>query len=357
MAEEEISPMNHKQRVLAALKHHPYDRIPVKHEGTPEINQLLMDHFGVQDQLALLDCLGDDFRYVSPVWCGPELRTFPDGSWEGWWGERYNNISFGHGTYPESVYQPFANVTDVKELEAFRLPTADWFDYGTIKAQCEAYADHAVVFGGPDNIDVINSVARCRGVERVLWDIAEENPVYLALVEKRFRLYYEMHERALRAAGGLIDIVHVGDDLGTQNGLLFSPRVFDRIFAPLYEQYFAMAHRYGARTMMHSCGSVRQLIPRLIELGLDILDVVQVGAAGMALADLHRLFGDRLCFCGTVDVQSTLPFGTVEDVRREVEVRKALFHDGGLVLGPTHAIQVGTPLANILALYEAAGSL
>ncbi|MDH7569884.1 MAG: uroporphyrinogen decarboxylase family protein, partial [Armatimonadota bacterium] len=124
-----------------------------------------------------------------------------------------------------------------------------------------------------------------------------------------------------------------------------------------FEAIFALAHRYGARTMMHSCGSVRAFIPRLIELGLDILDVVQVAAVGMDIRELHREYGKDLAFCGTICVQTTLPFGTVEDVRREVQLRLQLFADGGLILGPTHAIQVGTPLENILEMYRAAGSL
>jgi uroporphyrinogen decarboxylase len=349
--------MNSKERVLGALARRGYDRIPVKHEGTPEVNRILMDHFRVSDPIALLECVGDDFRYVRPEYCGPELRKFPDGSWEGLWGERYNNLSFGQGTYPEAVYLPFHDVEDVAELKKFRFPSADWYDYGTLQKQCDHYADWAIVFGGAGDIDVINSVARCRGVEKVLWDIATENPVYLALVDQRYQFFYEVHERALQAAGGKIQIMHVGDDLGTQNGLLISPQTFEKLFARKYEAYFAMVHRYGAKTMMHSCGSVRKIIPRLIELGLDILDVVQVGAAGMALQELHDEYGTQLNFCGTMDVQKVLPFGTPEEVCREVEIRKQLFKQGGLFLGPTHAIQVGTPLENILAMYRCAGSL
>ncbi len=349
--------MNHRERVLSSLARQGYDRIPVKHEGTPEINRELMAHLGVLDHLGLLERLGDDFRYVAPTWRGPELRTFPDGSWEGWWGERYNNVSFGTGTYPEAVYLPFAEVTDVAELERFRAPSADWFDYSAIPDQCARYREYAIVTGGAGTPDFINGIARCRGVERVLYDIAVEDPVYLALMEQRFRFFYELTERTLQAAGGAIDIVHTGDDLGTQNGLLISPLAFERLFAPRYEAFFAIVHRYGARTMMHSCGSVRRLIPRLIEIGLDILDVVQVGAVGMDIRELHDAYGDRLSFCGSVDVQTTLPFGTVADVCREVELRQALFRDGGLFLGPTHAVQVGTPLENILAMYRTAGSL
>ncbi|NLE44862.1 MAG: hypothetical protein GX620_09090 [Chloroflexi bacterium] len=349
--------MDSRERVLAAFERRGYDRIPVKHEGTPEVNRQLMDYFGVNGHDALLERLGDDFRYVQANWSGPDLRTFPDGSWEGLWGERYADLSFGDGVYPEAVYLPFEHVTRVAELAGYRFPTPDDFDYTTVRTQCEQRAGYAVVFGSAGSFDFINGIARCRGVERVLVDIATEDPVYLALMDQRHQFFMGMFERALEAAGGRIDFVHIGEDLGTQNGPLISPRQFERLFAPKFGAVFALAHRYGARTMMHSCGSVRRLIPRLIDLGLDVLDVVQVGAAGMGLHELWDAYGDQLCFCGTMDVQTVLPFGDVADVRREVETRLELFSEGGLFLGPTHAVQVGTPLQNTLEMYRAAGSL
>ena len=142
----------------------------------------------------------------------------------------------------------------------------------------------------------------------------------------------------------------------TQNGPLISPLVLSGSLKK-YEMLFDLVHAYGARTMLHSCGSVYRFIPRLIELGLDILDVVQVQAVDMEIERLAREFGDRLAFCGSMCVQSFLPFGTVEDVRREVDQRLRLFPEGGLILGPSHAIQVGTPLENILEMYRRAGSL
>jgi len=176
-------------------------------------------------------------------------------------------------------------------------------------------------------------------------------------MEARFRFYYEMHERALKAAGGLIDICHIGDDFGNQRGPMISPRIFERHFAPKLERYFDMVHRHGAKTMMHMCGCVERFLPRLIELGLDIQDVVQPTTPEMDIAALHAKYGDRLHFCGTLCVQTTLPFGTPAEVEREVRRRLALFPRGGLFLGPTHAIQVGTPLENILTMYRTAGSL
>ncbi len=118
-----------------------------------------------------------------------------------------------------------------------------------------------------------------------------------------------------------------------------------------------MAHTYGARTLMHMCGCVRAFLPRLIELGLDVYDVVQPTTPETDIAILKEEFGDRLTFRGSVCVQSTLAFGSARDVEMEVRRRLELFADGGLFLGPTHAIQVGSPLENILTLYKTAGSL
>ena len=89
--------MNSRDRVLGAFERRGYDRIPIKHEGTPEVNQVLMDHFGLKNIEQLLRVVGDDFRYVEPVYCGPKLRTFPDGSMEGYFGERYKYAEFEAG--------------------------------------------------------------------------------------------------------------------------------------------------------------------------------------------------------------------------------------------------------------------
>ena len=206
-------------------------------------------------------------------------------------------------------------------------------------------------------MDFINSIARARGTEQVLIDLITDDPVYLEIMDARFRFYYDMHERVLQAAKGLIDFTHIGEDLGTQTSQVIDFDIFDRHFAPKFKKYFDMVHHYNAKTMMHMCGYVREFLPRLINLGLDVYDVVQPTAPKMDIAVLNEDFGKGISFCGSVCVQSTLAFGSEDDVIKEVERRKKLFPLGGLFLGPSHAIQVGTPLKNILALYKAAGSL
>lgn len=351
--------MNSRQRVLSAAARRGYDRIPIKHEGTPEVNQMLMDHFGLKNMEQLLRVVGDDFRYVEPVYCGPELRTFPDGSVEGYFGERYKYAQFESGKYLEACYLPFAGVNAVEDLDRSHFPTADWFDYSTIAPQAERLRQQgfAVCCGTAGDMDFINSIALARGMEQVLMDLIDDDPVYLEIMQARFEFYYEMHRRMLEAAGGLIDFTHVGDDLGNQRGPMIGMAVFERHFAPKYGAYFQMVHQHGARAMMHMCGCVEKFLPRLIELGLDVYDVVQPTTPQMDIAALQQRFGDRLTFCGSMCVQTTLARGTPDDVAQQVRRRLELFARGGLFLGPTHAIQVGSPLENILALYRTAGSL
>lgn len=351
--------MNSRERVLGSLKKTGYDRIPVKHEGTPEINQMIMDHFGLKNLEQVLRVVGDDFRYVEPIYIGPELRKFPDGSQEGYWGEHYKYAEFDGGKYLEACYLPFAGIQTVEDLDRSHFPVADWFDYSTVKQQCQKIIDqgYAVCFGTAGDMDFINSIARARGTEQVLIDLITDDPVYLEIMAARFHFYYEMHERVLKSAEGLVDFTHIGEDLGTQKSQIIDFDTFEKHFAPKFKKYFEMVHRYKARSIMHMCGCVRAFLPRLIELGLDVYDVVQPTVPEMDIAVLKEEFGDNITFCGSVCVQSTLAFGSVEDVIAEVERRKRLFSVGGLFLGPSHAIQVGTPIENIIALYKTAGSL
>jgi len=351
--------MTSRERVLAAYERRGYDRIPVKHEGTPEINRMLMEHFGLQTIEQLLRVLGDDFRYVEADYTGPTLRSFHDGSVEGYWGERYKYAEFTGGRYLESCYQPFSGVERLEDLDRSHFPTADWFDYTTIHQRCADLRRQgvAVCFGTAGDMDFINSIARARGTEQVLIDLITDDPVYLEIMSARFSFYYEMHRRVLEAAKGMIDFMHIGEDLGTQKAQVISMDIFERHFAPKFKRYFEMVHSYGARTMMHMCGCVIAFLPRLIELGLDVYDVVQPAVSEMDIAELKRQFGDRLTFCGSVCVQTTLALGAPAEVEAEVQRRLSLFPDGGLFLGPTHAIQVGSPLENVLALYRTAGSL
>ena len=350
--------MNSKERFKAIFEYKgEFDRFPTTYYGTPEIDQQLEDYLSVNSYEELLDILGDDFRGVGPKYIGQELKKYEDGSWKGLWGERYKNTPYKGGEYPEAVYLPFKNVTDVKELKNFRFPSADWYDYANILSDCEKISDYAVICGDAGTMDFMNGIARCRGVEQVLLDVGLEDPVFLQLMEKRHEFFMAKSERTLKAAKGKIDVFHIGEDYGGQEGLLISPGHFNRLFAPKLKDYIDLGHKYGAKVMMHCCGSCRDLISKFIELGLDILEEIQPDAARMDTKELHDEFYGKIAFCGSISAQHLLPFGSMKDVIREINLRKELFSKGGMIIAPDHNIQVGTPIENIIAMYKTIGSL
>ncbi|MES0341945.1 MAG: hypothetical protein ABUK08_06505, partial [Candidatus Humimicrobiaceae bacterium] len=192
--------MTSRERVLNACNRKGYDRIPIKHEGTPEINQMIKEHFGLKNDEQMLIVLGDDFRYVEPEYIGPELKTFPDGSIEGYFGERYKYIQFEGGRYPEPVYQPFAGITEIKDLDKSHFPSANWFDYSNIFNDAKSIHDKgfAVCMGTAGDMDFINGISRARGMEEVLMDLVDNNEVFLEIMDARFKFYYDSQENILK---------------------------------------------------------------------------------------------------------------------------------------------------------------
>jgi uroporphyrinogen decarboxylase len=301
----------------------------------------------------LLEELGVDIRVVDAPYIGPELRKWDDGRFENYWGSIRKPVSNEAGSYDEAVELPYAEFKSVQDVERFRWPKAEWFDYSKIAVDCERYSGYAVVFGQPGNMDLINGTAFGRGVERVIYDIALEDPVGLACMEKRFECCYERSERALRAAKGQVDIFWIGDDYGTQNGLMLSPEKWRKLFFAKLKQMCDLGHEYGAKVMLHCCGSTRLIWPGLIEAGVDIYQTVQPEAKDMNPAELKGQFGDEMCMHGTISIQNTLPFGTPQDVAEEVRLRiETAGKDGGFIAAPAHNMQPDTPVENILALYE-----
>ena len=345
--------MRPKERALTALAHKNPDRCPCDYIGTPEVDEKLRAHFGTDSMDVVLERLGVDLRVVDAPYVGPELRVWDDERFENYWGSIRKPIRNIAGTYDEAVELPYAAFKSVEEVEKFRWPKVEWFDYSQLAKDCRKYSDYAVVYGSPGNMDLINGTAYGRGVEQVIYDIALEDSVGLACMEKRFECCYERSETALKAANGQIDILWIGDDYGTQNGLLMSPEKWRKLFFGELKAMCDLGHRYSAKVMLHSCGSTRPIWPGLIEAGVDIYDTVQPEAAKMNPAELKEEFGDRICFHGTISTQRTLPFGSAEDVAEEVRLRiETVGKDGGFIVAPAHNIQPDTPIENILALYE-----
>jgi len=345
--------MTPRERVLTTLSHNEPDQCPCDYIGTPEVDEKLKDHFSTENMDDVLEKLGTDLRVVDAPYVGPQLRKWDDGRFENYWGSIRRPVSNEAGTYNEAVQFPYAEFKSVEDVKKFRWPKVDWFDYSNIVADCRKHRDHALVFGSPGNMDLINGTSYGRGVEQTLYDIALEDPVGLACMEKRFECCYEISEKALKTAAGRIDILWIGDDYGTQNGLLMSPEKWRKLFFPKLKTMCELGHNYGAKVMLHSCGGTRPLWPGLIEAGVDIYQTVQPEAHDMDPAWLNAEFGDRICFHGTISIQKTLPFGTPEEVATEVRNRiNTVGKNGGLIVAPAHNTQPDTPVENLLALYR-----
>ncbi len=342
-----------RERVLTALDHKQPDRTPCNYLGTPEANEKLFAHFKTREMDDLLAHLGVDLRAIPYKYIGPELRRWPDGRYENFWGQVRKDIKNEAGVYSESVEFPYAKFETPAEVDAFRWPKVEWFDFTHLLPFCEKFNEYAIVLGSTGNMDLINGIAYGRGVEQVIMDIATEDEIYLACIEKRFAFWLAYMEKALAICKGRVDILWCGDDLGTQNGLLISPEKWRKIFKPKLASMCGLGHKFGAKVMMHSCGATHRLWDDFIEAGVDIYDTVQPEAEGMNPAELKKRFGRRISFHGTISTQKTLPFGTPKDVAEEVELRiKTVGRDGGFIAAPAHNIQPDTPLDNTLTMYR-----
>jgi len=197
-----------------------------------------------------------------------------------------------------------------------------------------------------------------RGMEQFLTDLALRPDLARAIIRHVTEHYLIHNEGLFRAARGLVDAFLMGDDFGTQTGLLVSLPMWREFFADSLRAFADLAHAYGLTVMLHSCGAVREIVDDLIGLGIEVLNPVQVRAAGMDIGELKRDFGARVSFYGAIDIQETLPRGTLTEVEREVaRTIGVLGAGGGYILSPTHSIQPDTPVENILAVYRQAGSM
>jgi len=241
------------------------------------------------------------------------------------------------------------------EIEHFRKE-ADRLFAGTDKSLFCSYG--ALSFGDIAQVPAV-SLKKPKGIRDI-----EEWYVSLALrpeyLKKVFAYQAEIALEDLRrlhaAVGEKISVIQTnGTDFGTQNGPFCSVRTFRNLFQPFQKRINGWIHENtGWKTFMHCCGGVEPLIPEFIDAGFDILNPVQGSAAGMDPAALKRKFGDRIVFWGGgVDTQKTLPFGTPADVRREVEERiRILGEGGGFVFNAIHNVVAGTPVDNLLAMFE-----
>jgi uroporphyrinogen decarboxylase len=349
--------LSSRERVRLALEHRETDRIPIAMVCAginPPAFRDLEAHLKRERGLDVRSFLDGilDIRPVGPAYVGPPLDAGED-----LWGVRREPVSYGSGTYSEIVHHPLAGAETIDDLRRHRWPDTGYFDYSVLPDRIAAAGRDGERCLMVSNGNIFESSWYMRGFEAMFTDFALRPELAHAILERVAEFQVSHFRRMLEAADGAVDLAFTADDIAGQEGLLLSPAMWEEFLKPYHVRLNRAVHEFGVRVIYHSDGAVMDAVGGLVDMGIDVLQALQFSARGMDPAELKRRHGDRLSFEGGVSVQTTLPFGTPEDVRREVEgLIETLGKDGGYVLGPSHAIQAGTPPENIVAMFDAATS-
>ena len=358
--------MKHRERIEVALNHQEPDRCPMQVSFTPEFADRLRADLAMGDKILNLGrgghnphgggntyelerALGEDMLQTSVGWANSYYQDGPEyvDEWGIGWRSVPYETPFGIGAYTEMTSHPLAADGAISQYRGPDPTRAEL--YHDARATLEQFKNEYWVVGV--TVTTIWETAwALRGYDRMLQDLVE-NP---DLAESILEIPYQYHLTAAKQLVEMgVDMVWIGDDVGSQRSMLISPRHWRRFLKPRLATFIGTLKTINpaVKVAYHSDGDIRAIIPELIEIGLDVLNPIQ--PACMDPAELKRLYGDRLCFWGTIDEQETLPFGTPEMVRQEVLTRlRTVGQGGGLIIGPTHHVQLDTPMENFWAMIE-----
>jgi uroporphyrinogen decarboxylase len=364
-----------RDRVNDAIGHRRPDRTPRDFAAAPEIWRRLQEHFGASGRAEVLMRLGVDCRIVSydsfcqdpavkaeEVDCeaaqerssvgGMWRQRLADGSNRDIWGAHRRKVANAFGVLEQFASHPLAGATSLEDLKPYRWPQPDWWDFGGLREAILALNDPSVYHIRYRVGSVFETAWSLAGFERFLSDLALQPELPAYLMERIAEVHLANLETVLRMAGEQIDLVYFYDDVAAQNGLLISPAMYDRFIRPHHQRLIDLAARFDKPVMVHSCGSVYTLLPRLIEMGVAVLNPVQPRAKDMAHEKLAREFGGRIAFHGGIDIQDILRRATPDQVREHVaSTCELLGAEGGYIMSGSHHIQADTPVENILAMY------
>jgi uroporphyrinogen decarboxylase len=390
--------MNHRERVIAAIRHRQPDRIPVDLGGMRSTGIMalayagLKAHLGISEggifvfdtmqQLALVEepvrqrfgcdvVILDrgllagwrDYRLPdgTPARICADFCTQPDGK-----GGEYGLDGLGRRVlyrpatsyYFDPLYFPLADATCAADLDRYDWPVLTDGELARLRGEARRLFEetgYAVLgsFGGA----FLEGGQELRGWAKFMMDLAGNPGFAEVLLDRLLENHLRNVELYLDAVGDYIQIIQMGGDLGTQSAPQIRPRLYYELIQPRQKVLWGRIHELAPHVavFLHSCGSIYELIPGIVDAGCDVLNPVQISAAGMDPQRLKREFGDTLCFWGGgCDTQQVLPFGTPEQVyehtRRNVEILKP---GGGFVFCQVHNIQPGVPPENVAAMFEA----
>ncbi len=376
-------PLTPRERVLATLNHEEPDRVPIV-IGVSNATSMRMKPYRELKRLLGIQA-PDKYLYDWPELGTVEVdeetlrRLHVDvrGVWDrhpDWVYERakqrkpgepffdawgIGQVELSPGSWFPHIH-PLADAQSIEDIE--RYPWPDPYDPSRVRGVREraeqlAREGQYAIMATPWLLFPFERAIAMRGMERFFMDLVEDPEFAQALLRKVLDICKGMMETFLEALGDNVDIIKIGDDLGTQTSLLISPRMYRRYIKPLHAEYIAfIKERTKAKVFFHTDGDVFPLLDDLVEIGIDILNPVQTSAGRMAdLETLKKRYGKNLVFCGAIDTHRVLPYGTPEDVRREVKrVIEILAPGGGYMLAAVHTIMDDVPAENILAMVDAA---
>jgi len=247
---------------------------------------------------------------------------------------------------------PLAQLQSIGELDGWPWPGPELWDFSGIASDLQTHRDRAT-WGRSRGVFEICCLLR--GMDQFMIDLALDPGFAAALLDRVADGLLELARQTLAAGGGAYAFYEYNDDIGSQRTLMMSPRMWREFIKPRMASFCTLIHAFGAKVRYHSCGSIRPVIPDLIEIGVDILNPIQPLARDMEPVSLKAEFGDHLCFDGGIDTQHLLPAGTPGEVRAEVRrMIDNVGRNGGYILAGSHTLQADVPVANLVALVEEA---
>ncbi len=374
-----MAKMTSRERVRKALNHEQPDRVPIDLGGTHcstihvepyerlitslninprkpsvvrrvsqtvnEIDEALMKRFN-------FDCVG-----ICP---GPPDKSIemelPDGTWQDEFGV--------HRRKPEGakswdmVKSPLEGKADIDDLENLPWPNPD--DPGYVRGLRDRAkylyntTDYAITGYLLNNI--VHQAQYLRGFQGWFMDFMENPELCQRIHEKTADLAIEVAGHFLDEVGEYLEVIMMGDDVAGQNGMMISPNDFRKFIKPQWKRlYDFIRTRTDAKLCLHCCGDITAILDDIVEIGIEVINTVQVSNIRMDTSFLKQNYGDKLVFWGAIDTQFVMPMGTVEEVRQEVKKRiDDLASGGGYILAAVHTIQPDVPSENMVALYDTA---
>jgi uroporphyrinogen decarboxylase len=338
--------MTSKERVLTTFNHQEPDRVPMWCGASVEFWAKAKKQLNLDDE-SLRIRFHDDFRRVTAVYKGPSDITKEDATCITPFMIERRGVGYGI-----SLSHPLANA-GLDEIHNYPWPKAEWNDISNIRAEAERYYQDYAILGGDwsaffhDAIDLL-------GMENFFIKMYTEPEIVDAVLQHLMDYYLESSNRIFNVAADKIDIFFIGNDFGTQTGPIMDEVLFRRFFLPHLKNLVNLGKDFNLKVMMHCCGGFKQLIPALIEIGLDGLHAVQPSCLGMDLAVLKKEFGKKLVFNGCIDSHHVLIDGNPESVKKQTKaVLDIMMPGGGFIAGASHdTILEETPVENILAMFD-----